>query len=70
MFSVFIYRFFTGLSLRFRADISKVTPHERIQQGYSRETSDENFVIQGVIESCTDILTTSYWLHVELGKNI
>jgi hypothetical protein len=22
-----------------------------------------------VIESCTDILTTSYWLHVELGKN-
>jgi hypothetical protein len=25
---------------------------------------------QGVIESCTDILTTSYWLHVELGKNI
>jgi hypothetical protein len=26
--------------------------------------------IQGVIESCTDILPTSYWLHVELGKNI
>jgi hypothetical protein len=26
--------------------------------------------IQGVIESCTDILTTRYWLHVELGKNI
>jgi hypothetical protein len=26
--------------------------------------------IQGVIESCTDILTMSYWLHVELGKNI
>jgi hypothetical protein len=26
--------------------------------------------IQGVIESCTNILTTSYWLHVELGKNI
>jgi hypothetical protein len=26
--------------------------------------------IQGVIESCTDILTTSYWLHVQLGKNI
>jgi hypothetical protein len=26
--------------------------------------------IQGVVESCTDILTTSYWLHVELGKNI
>jgi hypothetical protein len=24
--------------------------------------------IQGVIESCTDILSTSYWLHVELGK--
>jgi hypothetical protein len=26
--------------------------------------------IQGVIESCTDILTTSYSIHVELGKNI
>jgi hypothetical protein len=25
--------------------------------------------IQSVIES-TDILTTSYWLHVELGKNV
>jgi hypothetical protein len=30
-FSVFIYRFFTGLSLRLRADISKVTAHESIQ---------------------------------------
>jgi hypothetical protein len=28
------------------------------------------YYVQGVIESCTDILTTSYWLHVELGKNI
>jgi hypothetical protein len=26
--------------------------------------------IQGVVESCTDTPTTSYWLHVELGKNI
>jgi hypothetical protein len=26
--------------------------------------------VQSVIESCTDILTTNYWLHVELGKNI
>jgi hypothetical protein len=26
--------------------------------------------IQGVFESCADILTTSYWLHVELVKNI
>jgi hypothetical protein len=25
-------------------------------------------IIQGVIESCTDILTTSHWLHVELGN--
>jgi hypothetical protein len=24
--------------------------------------------IQGDIESCTDILTTSYWLHVEQPK--
>jgi hypothetical protein len=29
-----------------------------------------NIFIQGVIESCTDILTTSYWLHVEHGRNI
>jgi hypothetical protein len=28
---VFIYRFFTGLSLRLGADIFKVTAHERIQ---------------------------------------
>jgi hypothetical protein len=26
--------------------------------------------IQGVFESCAEILTTSYWLHVEVGKNI
>jgi hypothetical protein len=26
--------------------------------------------IQGVIEMCDQILTTRYWLHVELGKNI
>jgi hypothetical protein len=32
--SVFIYRFFTDLSLRLRADISKVTAHERIQYLY------------------------------------
>jgi hypothetical protein len=24
--------------------------------------------IQGDLESCADILITSYWLHVELGK--
>jgi hypothetical protein len=29
-----------------------------------------NYVIQGDFESCADILITSYWLHVELGKNI
>jgi hypothetical protein len=33
---VFIYRFFTGLWLRLRADISKVTAHERIQHLYYR----------------------------------
>jgi hypothetical protein len=26
--------------------------------------------IQGVFEMRAQILTTSYWLHVELGKNI
>jgi hypothetical protein len=25
--------------------------------------------IQGDFESCAEILTTSYWLHAELGKN-
>jgi hypothetical protein len=29
-----------------------------------------NANIQGDFESCAEILTTSYWLHVELGKNI
>jgi hypothetical protein len=27
-------------------------------------------LIQGVFEMRAQILTTSYWLHVELGKNI
>jgi hypothetical protein len=26
--------------------------------------------LQGVFGSCAEIFTTSYWLHVELGKNI
>jgi hypothetical protein len=30
----------------------------------------KNINIQGVIEMLDQILTTSYWLHVELGKNI
>jgi hypothetical protein len=29
-----------------------------------------NLEIQGDFEICADILITSYWLHVELGKNI
>jgi hypothetical protein len=29
-----------------------------------------NYVIQGDFESRADILITSYWFHVELGKNI
>jgi hypothetical protein len=32
--------------------------------------TDLTINIQGVIQSCTDIFTTCYWLHVELGKNI
>jgi hypothetical protein len=43
-------------------------------QGVSLNTTrvdfNMSFKIQGVIESCADILTTSYWLHVGLGKNI
>jgi hypothetical protein len=34
-FSVFIYRFFTDLARPLRANISKVTAHERIQHLYS-----------------------------------
>jgi hypothetical protein len=34
MLSVVIYRFFTGLSPRLLADISKVTAYERIQHLY------------------------------------
>jgi hypothetical protein len=38
---------------------------------FFRDPLEDKMVdIQGVIESCTDIFTTSYWLHVELGKNI
>jgi hypothetical protein len=36
----------------------------------SRVNSRELNEIQGDFESCADILITSYWLHVELGKNI
>jgi hypothetical protein len=36
----------------------------------SENITNINFHIQGDFESCADILTTSYWLHVELGKNI
>jgi hypothetical protein len=32
------YRFFSGLSLRLRTDISKVTAHERIQHLYRNTT--------------------------------
>jgi hypothetical protein len=34
-----------------------------------KQISDE-IIIQDDFESCAEILTTSYWLHVELGKNI
>jgi hypothetical protein len=32
--------------------------------------NEHPIVIQGVFEMRADILITSYWLHVELGKNI
>jgi hypothetical protein len=35
-----------------------------------KETVIAKKYVQGFIESCTDILTTNYWLHVELGKKI
>jgi hypothetical protein len=40
---------------------------------YKRQTTNDNChsdQIQGVFEMRAQILTTSYWLHVELGKNI
>jgi hypothetical protein len=39
-FSVFICRYFTGLSQRLRVDISKVTAHERIQLEYVNPLQD------------------------------
>jgi hypothetical protein len=30
----------------------------------------KTYLIQGVIEMHGQILTTSYWLYIELGKNI
>jgi hypothetical protein len=40
------------------------------EEGKYEEKKKKRKSIQGATESCTDILTTSYWLHVELGKNI
>jgi hypothetical protein len=45
-----LYRLFTGLSLRLRADISKVTSHERIQHlylHYENIPKDTNKNMQG-----------------------
>jgi hypothetical protein len=36
----------------------------------NKGTKKGNRPIQGVFEMRAQILTTSYWLHVELGKNI
>jgi hypothetical protein len=38
--------------------------------GFKKKKQSKQKSIQGVFESCAEILTTSYWLHVELGKNI
>jgi hypothetical protein len=35
----------------------------------NKNTGNKEICIQGDFESCADILFTSYWLHVELGKN-
>jgi hypothetical protein len=39
-----------------------------VLKSFSYGTQVMGHPVQGVIESCTDILTTSYWLYVELGK--
>jgi hypothetical protein len=58
-FSVFIYGFFTGLSLRLRADISKVTAHERIQRLYQRISE----IMTGAPCLPDQITTTSVTIH-------
>jgi hypothetical protein len=51
-FSVFIYRFFTGLLLHLRPDISKATAHENIQHLYNLlEKLFVSFVETGVFIS-------------------
>jgi hypothetical protein len=39
---------------------------------YLKQVEEEHYTvgIQGVFESCAEILTTRYWLHVEFEKNI
>jgi hypothetical protein len=43
---------------------------ERCKETKKYKEGTSNLDIQGDCESCAEILTTSYWLHEELGKNI
>jgi hypothetical protein len=49
---------------------SEIEDRDEFEVATGRDTKRPSTLndIQGVIESCTDILPTSYWLHVELGK--
>jgi hypothetical protein len=50
--------------------VSGIIKESEVLDSFYLDLKRTNINIQDVIESCTDILTTSYWLHVELGKNI
>jgi hypothetical protein len=47
----------------------KPTPFRSVHSAIALIFSTAYNIIQGDFESCADILITSYWLHVELGKN-
>jgi hypothetical protein len=59
--SLSVYTSFYAVS---RSDISYKRSYFLISQ------LSKLLYIQGVFESCAQILTMSYWLHVEFGKNI
>jgi hypothetical protein len=52
--------------------MSEILPFYRLlfeKRNFSQKSKFDTY-IQGDFESCADILITSYWLHVELGKNV
>jgi hypothetical protein len=50
--------------------LRKVEKREKSPEGGKTTPQKKSLNVQGVFESCAEILTTNYWLHVELGNNI